>query len=75
MWNKKLNGDYTGKVNLILTEATVTLRFDSDKVMEVNDEGIETNEGTYKITDNELEITYSEQETMTAEMSKDKKAS
>lgn len=70
---KKLSGDYTAKINLILTEATATLRFNGDKVSEVDEDGKEFNEGTYKITDNELVITHSNNDISTAELSKDKR--
>lgn len=69
---KKLNGDYTGKINLLFTESTVTLRFSGDKVTEIDDNGNETNEGTYKINDNELEVTHADESTTLAELSKDK---
>ncbi|MGG5342402.1 hypothetical protein [Enterococcus sp. AZ192] len=70
----KLNGDYTGKINLFFTESTATLRFNGNKVTEVDDKGNETNEATYKISDNELEITHSDETTTLAELSEDKKS-
>lgn len=71
---KKLDGDYIGKINLFFTESTATLRFNGNKVTEVDDKGNETNEATYKINDNELEITHSDETTTLAELSEDKKS-
>ena len=71
---KKLDGDYIGKVNLLFTEISPTLRFKGDKVIEIDEDGSEENEASYKITDNQLDITFSDDNTVTAELSKDKKS-
>lgn len=71
---KKLEGDYVGKINLIFTETSATLRFKGDKVIEIDDEGVETKEASYKITDNKLEIIYSDDDILTATLSDDKKS-
>lgn len=71
---KKLDGDYVGKVNLLFTEVSPTLRFKGDKVIEIDEDGVEENEASYKITDNELDIIYSSDDTVTAQLSKDKKS-
>ena len=69
---KKIDGDYMGKINLLFTESTIILRFDGNNVVEVDDNGEESNQATYKIDDNELEITYPNEEIIKAELSKDK---
>lgn len=71
---KKLDGDYIGKINLLFTETSATLRFKGDKAIEIDDEGAETREASYKITDNQLEIIYSDDDILTAELSDDKKS-
>ncbi|MGX7024598.1 hypothetical protein [Vagococcus hydrophili] len=72
--SKKLSGDYTAKINLLLTEETVTLRFKDDKVFEINDSGEEKKEATYEINDNELKMKYPDDITVDAVLSKDKKS-
>lgn len=71
---KKLEGDYVGKINLLFTETSATLRFKGNKAIEIDDEGVETREASYKITDNQLEIIYSDDDILTAELSDDKKS-
>ena len=71
---KKLDGDYVGKINLLFTETPATLRFKGDKAIEVDDTGAETKEASYKITDNELEIIFSDDDILTAELSDDKQS-
>lgn len=51
MWQKKLAGDYVGKINLLFTETPATLRFKGDKAIEVDDDGTEIKKASYKITD------------------------
>lgn len=72
--SKKLDGDYVGKIKLLFTESAATLRFKGDKVIEIDDEGAEIKEASYKITDNKLEIIYSDDDILTAELSDDKKS-
>ncbi|MGM0112527.1 hypothetical protein [Enterococcus sp. DIV0187] len=69
---KKLSGEYTTTINLIFEETTNTLTFDGDKVTEKQD-GEPTNEGTYSISDNQLEIELGDYH-MTAKLSEDKKS-
>lgn len=70
--SKNLNGSYTAKINAILAETTNTLTFKDDTVTEKQD-GEVTNTGTYKISDNKLEIKLGDYH-MTADLSKDRKS-
>lgn len=54
----KVNGDYTGKVQVLWAESDVTIRFDDDTVTFINDE--EMDSGTYEIDDEELNIIVNE---------------
>lgn len=67
-----LNGDYTTEVNLLFTETTNTMFFKGNTVTEKQDGEI-TNEGTYTISDNQLEIKLGEYN-LNAELSDDKKS-
>lgn len=69
---KKLSGEYTTTINLLFAETTNTLTFDGDKVTEKQD-GELTNEGTYSISDNQLDIELGGSH-MTAKLSEDKKS-
>ncbi|EPN9407226.1 hypothetical protein ACT47E_002261 [Enterococcus faecalis] len=70
--SKKLSGEYTTTINLIFAETTNTLTFNGDKVTEKQD-GEVTNEGTYSISDDQLEIKLGDYQ-MTAKLSEDKKS-
>lgn len=67
-----LKGDYTTEINLLFTETTNTLTFKGNSVTEKQD-GEVTNEGTYKISDNQLTIKLGEYN-LSAELSDDKKS-
>lgn len=67
-----LEGDYTTEINLLFTETTNTLTFKGNTVTEKQD-GEVTNEGTYTISDNQLEIKLNEY-SIKAELSDDKKS-
>ncbi|MGM0167992.1 hypothetical protein IGI39_003004 [Enterococcus sp. AZ135] len=67
-----LKGDYTTKINVLFSETTNTLTFEGNKVTEKQDGRI-TNEGKYKLSDNQLEITLGDYH-MTAELAEDKQS-
>lgn len=67
-----LNGDYTTKINFLFTETTNTMTFKGNTVAEKQN-GKVTNEGTYTISDNQLEIKLGEYN-LSAELSDDKKS-
>lgn len=70
--SKKLNGEYTAKVHLLLMESESTLIFDGDTVTE-NTNGKEKNKGTYEVNGNQLQMKLGDYN-MTAELSADKKS-
>ena len=70
--SKKISGEYTAKIHLLLMESESTLSFEGNTVTEIAD-GEETNVGTYEISDDQLQIKLGDYN-MTAELSKDKKS-
>lgn len=70
--SKKLNGEYTAKIHLLLMESESTLTFEGNTVTE-NSNGKEKNKGTYEISGDQLQIKLGDYN-MTAELSKDKKS-
>ncbi|MDU5337163.1 hypothetical protein ACWY2R_15895 [Enterococcus avium] len=70
--SKKLKGEYTAKVHLLLMESESSLIFDGDTVTE-NTNGKEKNKGIYEISGDQLQIKLGDYN-MTAELSKDKKS-
>ena len=70
--SKKLNGEYTAKIHLLLMESESTLSFKGNTVTEIVG-GEETNKGTYEISGDQLQLKLSDYN-MTAELSNDKKS-
>ncbi|MHC9533334.1 hypothetical protein ACVPPR_07945 [Dellaglioa sp. L3N] len=66
----QLNGDYTAKINYVFSQEDDTFTFEDDNVKEVINGKVE-NRGTYKISDNEIEMDMGTRELM-AKISDDK---
>lgn len=72
MMPKHLDGTYTTKVNVLIAEVKASYSFDGDKFTErVN--GEKTKTGTYKIKDGKVILKPLNGESITGELSKDKK--
>ncbi|WEV55009.1 hypothetical protein OZX65_02810 [Leuconostocaceae bacterium ESL0723] len=70
--NTHLSGKYTATFNMLIAEGKDTLEFNGDKVKEFDESGELTNTGTYKITNNQIEVTINNYK-MTGNLSDDRK--
>ncbi|REC32951.1 hypothetical protein CF160_11145 [Enterococcus pseudoavium] len=69
----KLNGTYSGKINLLITKVKVNYVFKDDKVTVEDEDGNVQDKGTYKVDGTDLSIKLNDSSDL-ATLSKDKKS-